>query len=259
MALFISDALAESRQKVSFYDENDYNHPSDYSFHAFMKEDQIKAMALEEQRQIYAEGTKVHSGYVFPLMKVSVNLFSKVLPYKIYDKLDWETEKPVLLEHWADFAKKARADNEAKVVYGCFLQNPLCETMMRFNFSYPVIRDYISEINNIISPLKPVVIYLKCTDIESRIEKKAPERKRGWLKGAIEYHTSQGYGKRHGLSGFNGFIACLEERQRIELEIMDELNIDKLILSDPFDNWEAAYEKINELIKGKMQKVPAGF
>lgn len=259
MALLLSDSLAESRHKVSLFNENDNNHPADYTFHAFMKEDQIKALKLEEQRQIYSEGTKTLSGYVIPLMKVSVNLFSKVLPYKIYNMLDWETERSVLLEHWISFSKKARNEYTANVIYGNFLQNPLCETMMRFDFPYPVIRDYISDIYNIISSLKPVIIYLKCTDIKSRIEKKSIDRKQGWLKGAIEYHTTQGYGKRHGLTGFDGFIACLEERQRIELRILDELKVDKVILSDPFDNWEAAYEKIDVLIKGKMQCVSATY
>ena len=251
MARLVADILADSGRKVSVFDEKDMNHPADYVFHAYMTEDQIKELTLEEQRQIYAESIKVLAGYVVPLTKISVSLFGKIVPYKIYDKLDWETERPVMLEHWRSFARTARANNLVNVFNCCFFQAPICETLMRFDFSYSEIRAYINEIYNIIAGLNPAVIYLQCTDIKSRIEEVSEKRNAVWLNTSIHYHTSQGYGKRHGLTGFDGYIACLQERQKTELKIFNELPVKKLILTDPFINWEGACDTIAAFVAGK--------
>ncbi len=250
-ARFIADLVAESGNKVSFFDDNDMNHPADYAFHAYMTEEQIGALTQEERRQLYSESIKMLAGYIIPLTKISVSLFGKVIPYKIYDRLDWETERPVMLELWRNFADKARVNSTSNVFNGCFLQNPINETMMRFDFPYAEISAYIHEIYRLIAPANPVVIYLKCSDIGSRIDETSGNRKAVWLSSAIPYHTSQGFGKRNNMTGFDGYIACLEARQKTELGILDKLPIRKLILTDPFDDWDSAWDKISEFVTGK--------
>lgn len=250
-ARFVTDFLAESGTNTSCFDENDMNHPADYAFHAFMKEDQIKLLSPEEQKQLNSEGTKKLSGLIIPLTKISVSLFGKVIPYKIYDNLDWITEKPVMLERWQSFAKKALLRSKAYVFTNCVLQNPVSEMMMRFDFPYADMMDYIYTIYKLTSQMNPIIIYIKCTDIKAHIEAEAQTRNASWLSSVIDYHTSQGYGKRNGLKGFDGYINCLEARQRIELKILNELPVEKLILTDPFKNWAEAHEKICEYLKKK--------
>ena len=47
----------------------------------------------------------------------------------------WETEKPVMLGKWREFAKNKRSDES--YVFNCvLLQNPMCETMIRFNLNW---------------------------------------------------------------------------------------------------------------------------
>lgn len=250
-ARFISDYLADCGEHVSCVDENDMNHPADYAFHAFMKEEQIKALTPEEQQQLYSEGTKRMSGLVIPLTKISVSLFGKVIPYKIYDHLDWITEKPMMLERWQSFAKKALVRSKIHVFNSCILQNPVSEMMMRLDFAFPEIRDYVFNIYKMTASLNPVIIYLKCTDIKSRVEEESRRRNSSWLDTVIEYHSSQGFGKRNGLKGFDGYVDCLEARQRIELKILHELPVEKLILTDPFKNWTQAQYMICEYLKKK--------
>lgn len=248
-AHFVADFMADCGANVSCFDENDINHPAEYAFHAYMKDDQIKDLAPDDQQQLYSEGTKKFSGLVIPLTKISVSLFGKVIPYKIYDYLDWGIERPVMLEHWQHFAKKALGSSQTYIFNSCLLQNPMSEMMMRFDFTYREIWDYIFNVYRMTAALNPVVIYLKCTDIKARVEEEADNRNSSWLTGAIEYHTSQGYGKRNGLKGFDGYIDCLEARQRIELKILNELPIEKLILTDPFNNWTEAHYRICEYLK----------
>ncbi len=250
-AHFISDLLTDCGENVSCFDENHMCHPADYTFHAFMKDEQVRGLAPEEQRQLYDEGTKRLSGLIIPLTKISVSLFGTVIPYKIYDNLDWETEKPVMLERWQSFSKKALLKSKMHVFNSCILQNPISEMMMRFDFTFPEMWSYIFSIYRMTAALNPVVVYLKCTDIKARLEEEICRRKPTRMNSMIDYHTSQGYGKRNGLKGFNGYVDCLEARQRIELKILSELPVEKLILTDPFKNWTDAHNKISGYLKKK--------
>lgn len=48
-----------------------------------------------------------------------------------------------------------------------------------------------------------------------------------------------------------GYIAALEERQRRELEMLPQLPVKSFLLDDPQRDWNAAYSKIGELLRGK--------
>ena len=112
-----------------------------------------------------------------------------------------------------------------------FLQNPMCETMMRFGMDYAASQNYISEISEIIKPLNPVIIYINQPDVKETINRVIDERGNDWLDAVINYHTSQGYGKQNGLSGFEGYIKCLEERKIRELKILRTLDLDYYTVS----------------------------
>lgn len=251
VARFVEDHLTDSGANMSFFEENALNHPAEYALHAFMKNEQIEALLPGEQRQLYLEGIVGLTGLVIPLTKVSVNLFGKIIPYKIYDNLDWESEKPVMLDKWQSFGKKALLRSRLYLFNSGILQNPINEMMMRFDFGYSVMWEYFFNIYRSIAAMHPVFIYIKCTDIRARIDEEARKRNSSWLNNMVDYHTSQGYGKRNGMTGVEGYVDCLEARQRIELKILNELPVEKLILTDPFNNWNETYDRISDFLKMK--------
>ena len=151
--------------------------------------------------------------------------------YKDYDFPDYETEREKILTKWREFVRNY--DRNAVYVFNCvFLQNPMCETMMRFDMGYEQSRAYISEIAEIIKPLHPVIVYLDRPDIRTAIGRVLDERGDEWLNAVIGYHTEQGYGKRKGLSGYDGYLECLAERRRRELDILRSLDIDCYTVSE---------------------------
>ena len=91
-------------------------------------------------------------------------------------------------------------------------------------------QQYISEIAEIIKPLHPMIIYLNKTNVKETVDRVLGERGNDWLNAVIDYHTSQGYGKQNHLSGYEGYIKCLEERKVRELTILQALDIDCLII-----------------------------
>lgn len=145
--------------------------------------------------------------------------------YADYDFPDFETERMKILEKWRSFT--AKFDKDTIYVFNCiFLQNPMSETMMRFGMDDRDSQNYISEISEIIKPLKPVIIYIDKPDVKKAIDRVIDERGNDWLNAVIHYHTSQGYGKENNLFGYEGYIKCLEERKIRELKILQALDID---------------------------------
>ena len=240
---YIADKLG-----AVFFDEGSGEHPADYEFHAFVSDAELAEFSCAEQDTIKEAAVKKQGGYVVPLAQFQGEISERLIQKKIYDFLPWEKEKPLMLGKWAEFA--AAADKNSRYVFNCvLLQNPMCETMMRFGFDTSVSLKYIQSICDIIRPMQPLVVYLSISDIRTEIKKALAERGNGWLDGVIEYHCGGAYGRANGLSGFDGYISALEERQRRELKILSRLDTDHIIIKDPQNDRETAYSQIMNRIR----------
>lgn len=221
--------LLSCGDKVCFVDEGSGDHPADYEFHAL-----VPSGLLSDEEMIV------------PLADYSAEVLEKLLPYKIYDGLPWEKEMPVMLGKWMQFVDEC--DDETVYVFNCvLLQNPMCETMMRFGFTEELSAAYIARIAGIIQPLDPVVIYLKNDDIEESVLKASAERN-GWLDSVIDYHVNGAYGRSISAAGFEGYISCLKERQQRELNILEKLPLTSLVIDNGQRNWPEAHETMKRFL-----------
>ena len=217
-ARFVADVLAARGRQVRCIDEGTGDHPADYEFHALV------------------------DGRVIPLNTVPSERLPDLLRYKIYDGLPWETEAPLMLDKWRQFVREAAPDTV--YVFNCvLLQNPMCETMMRFGMPEEQSAAHIRAIAEIIAPMEPVVIRLHVSDIADRVRETAQERP-GWLEAVIPYHVEGAYGRSIGAAGFDGYVACPEERQRREKRILASLPLRSVTLRDAHHDWEAARREL---------------
>ena len=242
---FVAEVLKE-KHKVCFVDEGSGNHPADYEFHSFLDNNALADFSHAEQEKILSLSIKTERGYIAPLSEFQGELFDMLLKFKVYDFLPFEREKPVMVDKWRDFVRNC--DNDTIYVFNCvLLQNPMCETMMRFGMPIEDSFEFISQIVKVIKPLNPVVIYLKNDDIRQSVEKASQERE-GWLDAVIDYHINGEYGKGINAMGFDGYIKCLIERQKRELMILSELDIKSVVIDNPQRDWKAAYERIKRFL-----------
>ena len=87
------------------------------------------------------------------------------------------------------------------------------------------------------------MVYLHNDDVAQTVQRTAQERP-GWLDAVIPYHTEGGYGRSIGAEGFDGYIACLEERQRREERILAALPVRAVTLDNPQRDWQAAHDAL---------------
>jgi len=223
-ARFIADKLVRQGKRVCHIDEGTGNHPADYEFHALI------------------------DGQVVPLRRFPSEELPALLPYKIYDGLAWETEAPLMLDKWRQFVREAEADTV--YVFNCvFLQNPMCETMMRFGMSEGASAAHIRQITEIISPMEPMIVYLRNDDIAESVQRASAERP-GWLEAVIEYHCGGAYGRSIAAEGFEGYIACLAERQIREERILRTLPLKVVTLDNPHRDWASAQAELSAQLTG---------
>ncbi len=97
------------------------------------------------------------------------------------------------------------------------------------------------------SLLEPMIVYLKNDDVEKQIQETAKERA-GWLEAVIDYHINGGYGKSISACGFDGYILCLKERQKRELEYLEKSKVNSVIIENAHRNWEQTYKMLDDLI-----------
>lgn len=75
-------------------------------------------------------------------------------------------------------------------------------------------RHIFQIILDIIKPLCPKVVYLKNDSITESVNHTLSERGEEWLNSVIDYHCNGGYGIANECKVFDGYVACLEERQK---------------------------------------------
>lgn len=224
-AALIADTLRERGRRVCCVDEGTGDHPADYEFHA------------------------LKDGEVIPLAGLSGEALDALLPLKIYDGLPWAQEAPVMLERWHSFVRTAQAAPDTVYVFNCvLLQNPMCETMMRFGLPEEASLTHIAAIAEIIRPLSPRVVYLHQEDPAEAVRRTQGERP-GWLEAVVDYHVSGAFGRSIGAEGFDGYIACLAERQRREERILARLPLTALTVPDASRDWAAAHELIRRFVR----------
>lgn len=252
MSKKIADSLKAKGINVGYFDEGDSDHPSDHEFCAFIKNEVLSEFSAEEQAYIKENGDKYDIGYVVSLLMLDSEMLDKCVIYKIYDSLAWDEEKDIMLAKWERFVKMALAEEKLYVFNSCFLQNYLSEMMIRFDLPMNEILDFMEKLYKIIAPLNPILIYLESTSIRFRIGDIAKTREK-WLESVINYYTTQGYGLKHNYIGFDGFIRCIEERQRRELAIIQSLNILNQSIKDPYEDYEQSFNSAMEFIETFLQ------
>lgn len=236
---------------IKFIDESDENHPADYVYRAFINNKILKKFSQNDQNLIISNSVKIENGYIVPLDKFNGKLLDSLLKYKIYDALPWNIERKLFLQKWKKFVNNI----DDNYVFNCnFLQNPMCETMIRFNFRVQASYKFIKEIYDIIKPLNPIVIYLKNNNIKDSILNVLNERGNDWLNCVINYHCLQKYGRSNNLSGFDGYIKALEERQRRELYILKKLGINYIVIESDHKSFNKSYKKIMSCIENYSRK-----
>lgn len=253
-ASFIQKYVEQQHIEASVFLEGDLDHPVDFEGVACLNKQEYISLLHQFAHYLECIQQIVHvqgHNYFFLYKKAKHilkdrfpdDLYTYIATYDVYE-LPLARHCELLLQSWRDFSERLASTDEIIILECCFFQNPMCMLLAKNNADQSVITQYILELGDIVQSLQPLLIYLYQEDIRQTIDKVSVERSSEWLDFVIWYYTEQDYGKAHQLSGLDGLIESLKVRRTLELEILEQLNMNKLLIDNSVINGEQTQQKL---------------
>ncbi|OPA73684.1 hypothetical protein BVG16_26680 [Paenibacillus selenitireducens] len=257
-ARYIKDQLDKNGIFNTLFLEGDLNHPADYEFVACLDLDEYEDLkdrypelihVIDQYTQVVKQYKLIYYGKLQQLsIETHKNLIDELVRFDVYN-VSLDRYQELIVERWLNFVRQVQQSHGTVILECCFLQNPLTLMFGRFNQSKLTITDFIKRLEQIILPLNPKLIYFYQDDIRLTIDRVTNERSNEWLRHLIWYFTEQGYGKENGYHGLDGVCKVLKERKEYELDIINQLKIDKLTINNTESNWKAVLLEISDFLK----------
>jgi hypothetical protein len=255
VAQLVSEILADKGVEALMFQEGNLEHPADYDGVSFYRQDEFNQLLSDHEgfkEILESRAVKHRSDFLIPYRKIKNEcgsdfpdeLLQEIFTRDIYE-LPFDQNVRLITEKWNGFKEDNLLSNSIHIFECCFIQNPLTIGTVKYNIPKEEVINYVLQLEDVVKPLNPLLIYIDQKDIKSTFEKAINERPKEWSDGFIEYYTNQGFGKMQGYHGFDGTVQVLQERKNIELEIFNLLKIDKRW----FDNSQYDIEKCKEELR----------
>ncbi len=228
--------------------EEDERNPLDLSMCAILTEDEYALL----KRKIIEKGKADHSStermlkkldsvtehsngrvYVFFLPLYSdadLNCVAVSLQqYEVYNgHYSFDKFREVHFERWNSFCLSEVNTENVYICDALFLQSPLFELIGFYDLSFDQISEYIRGLYSAVNDLSPVVYYNRVSDVAKLMRFVCENRKNSgdrWERGFYKWMEASPYCQKHNYRCFDGMCAFLEERQKIEIQLLKRIGI----------------------------------
>ncbi|CAM2977103.1 adenylyl-sulfate kinase [Paenibacillus taichungensis] len=261
IAKMVSEILTEQGKRVQLIQEGNLDHPADYDGVAFYSAEEFRALvdAHKAYKHILeSKATAYQDGFLIPYRKMKEEFgvdFPDYVVQEIFNKdiyeLPFEQNVKLITEKWRSFTESViSADDDSITIFECcFIQNPLTIGMVKTNQSREENVQYVLELERIVQPLNPLLIYIHQEDLAHTFNKAIHERPKEWSAGFVQYYTNQGWGLAKGYHGVEGTVKVLQARKELETEIYQLLKMDKHWLDNSEYNRAACQEELEKILK----------
>jgi hypothetical protein len=250
-AKFVEQTLNDRQRPTALYLEGNLDHPADYDAVACLDAQRYQSLAdlHPEHRDALRcfterQGEDFLVSYGKSGQQLPLPLYQELQKHDIYDGIALEKHRELLTARWSQFATQQAHQNSTTILECCFLQNPMCMFLAKHNAGREAVVQHILELAETIRSLDPLLVYIYQTNIRETIDRVRGERSPEWFDFVVAYHTQQGYGQAHGLEGYDGFLAFLQMRQELELEICERLPIRTLVIDNSSYDWSQVLPRV---------------
>jgi len=256
----INEILVKKGYKTKLFNEGDL-HPIDLAWCSITTKevfDKLISGYPDKLEEILSKTVVKNDKYITAYTKVRFDkktdyydVFSK---YEIYREDDFELFKNAHMELWNEFSRTY--DKESIYIFECiYLQNHINELMLKFDKSKEEIISYFNDLMDKLKDIDKTLIYLSQTDVDWALKNVTEDRRstnpnyRDWIDLVIEYFEQTKHGKRLGYIGYEGALKYFKDRQVIELEVINQLDMDVKVFNLINDHDEMFYDVSDYLSK----------
>ncbi len=235
----IRDRLAAEGAPTRLVLEGDLAHPADFEMVAHYTRVDFDALCErhpQAQAALTAQVEIVGDDCFVPYRRLALTdaqalsdaLFAELASHDVYETPSPDTYCRLALERWERFVAVARKAPEVTILESCFLQNPLTVLLAKHNVAPETAERHLRRLVDAVTPLNPLLVYLRQTDTRATLDRVARERPIEWLNYVIGYVTGQAWGRATGAQGFDGMVAFYEMRKALELAMLPRLELASL-------------------------------
>jgi thymidylate kinase len=141
------------------------------------------------------------------------------------------------LEQWKVFVQTCSSSEKVVILDGC-LFGYLTWSLFPLDISRDEIQAYLSQVEQIIQPLQPCLIYLYQQDIAYSLERICERRgneTRAWL---MTQATRSAYGIRRGFQGFAGMVTYWQDFRDFVEPVFAQFDAAKLAIENSAGDWQ---------------------
>lgn len=255
----IAELLKGQGQAVNLYLEG-MAHPADLAWTARLSGDAFQALLAQykDQQEQMQEQTRWEGEFALisytQLHEMPPEFYEEMSRHEVYDLgVSADLFCKLHEERWRAFGEKAALEPEINIFECAYFQNHINELMFWHKADEKMLLEHLTRLQNNVSALSPVLIYLSQPDIEHTIGRIAKERVSeqygNWIDKCIEYCENSPFGKEHTLLGFEGALEVFRLRKQLELKLLPMLPLQYKIVEYEDGDWEGAWAEITELMK----------
>jgi len=139
-------------------------------------------------------------------------------------------------ERWAAYVDQVGLSDRVMVVEACFFNN-LIDSLLAHNVDRPGIIQYGDELQALIEPLNPTLVYLVQEDVEKALERSFKDRGKDFVDYVIQYATDTPLARRREWEGYEGMLKFWQEFVALTDELFQRYRIRKLRIDNSAGNW----------------------
>ena len=139
-------------------------------------------------------------------------------------------------DRWAAYVDQVRLSGQVMVVEATFFNN-LVESLLAHNVDRAKIVQYAQELQTLMEPLSPTLIYLVQEDLGKALERSFTDRGNEFVDYVIQYATGTPIARLRGWKGYQGMVEFWQEFVALTDELFQRCRIRKLKIDNSAGNW----------------------
>ena len=149
--------------------------------------------------------------------------------------------------NWITFIDQIKASDEVRVLEASFFNN-LFETLLSYNVESLRIIQFSDELQALMEPLNPTLIYLAQDDVEKALERNFNRRGDGFKEYVIKFATSTPLAQKKGWEGYDGMVLFWQAFVSLTDELYQRYRFRKLTIDNSAGDWEKYKQQVLDFL-----------
>ena len=137
---------------------------------------------------------------------------------------------------WRSFVEMIQRGSAVPVLDGQLFHGDLTNLFL-MEAHFDELEAYCEKLVQLITPLRPLVVYLRQEDLAHAVRTVCAERGEAWVKYQVDWKLKGPYAVRRKLVGLEGLIALYQDYRAMTDRLFDRLALDKLLIENSKRDW----------------------